>query len=184
MLKLFVYNNESSSVEIHEPDVLLIREFATLYNRDKTELKTRAMREFKFIYLEIDWISPYAQFLPKERMIEARQDAELSKEEFDDPDFRAACRKYRAIQSESIIGSFLEESRNVLRKLKEKYKNMQLEERNDSGAYITSSLNLLKELQSIETTVDSLKKLEASYYKEQQDVNKLRGSGEPGLFDY
>jgi len=46
----------------------------------------------------LDWQSIIADYLEADRNQEALKDSGLTKEEFDDPDFRAACRKYREIQ--------------------------------------------------------------------------------------
>lgn len=62
MLKLFSYDNTKKEVVINEADVLLIKEFADLWtndrnitNKDKTgKDKTKAYREFTYIYCAID----------------------------------------------------------------------------------------------------------------------------------
>ena len=75
MINLFVYDNVSKQVVINEPDVLLIKEFSDLWTNDrnktlndkKGEKKTRAFRELTYIYLAIDWRSPYNQYTSQER---------------------------------------------------------------------------------------------------------------------
>ena len=62
---MFVFNNKQ--LEINEPEILLVKEFKALLNRDKN----RVMRELAYIYLAIDWKSPYNQYTEQERHEEA-----------------------------------------------------------------------------------------------------------------
>jgi len=67
MLKLFMYDNDTNRVVVNEPDILLIKEFAELWNNDRNKnsedktgtKKQRAYKELQYIYLAIDWRSPY-----------------------------------------------------------------------------------------------------------------------------
>ena len=61
-MKFFVYDHVNEDIVINEESVLLIREFAALYDlkrnittSDKTGKKrTRAFKEFKFLFLFFD----------------------------------------------------------------------------------------------------------------------------------
>jgi hypothetical protein len=68
-----------------------------LIQRDKSVDKERVTRELSYIYLAIDWKGPYSQYSEHERHDEAISDSGLSESEFNDPLFREACRKYRAL---------------------------------------------------------------------------------------
>ena len=97
-MNVFMYNNLTKVLELNEPEILLIKEFNDLYKRDKSKSKDRAWAEFTYIYLAIDWKSPYNQYTEQEKHEEALNDSGLTEEKFNDPIFRAACRKYRALQ--------------------------------------------------------------------------------------
>ena len=73
------------------------------------------MRELTYIYLAIDWSSPYRDYSEQERHEEALSDAALSQEEFDDPIFRAACRKYQALQDSNKSIKLLSAAKNCSR---------------------------------------------------------------------
>ena len=53
--------------------------------------------EFKYIFLMLDFKSPYLEYIEQERHEQAMKDSELTDKEWEDPDFRAACRKYMEI---------------------------------------------------------------------------------------
>ena len=69
-MKVFVYNNASGELELNEPEILLVREFEGLWEKGRNKCKEdptgtrrlRAFREFKYIFLMLDWLSPYSQF--------------------------------------------------------------------------------------------------------------------------
>ena len=94
-MNVFNYDNVNNRLEINEPEILLIREFKALYDRDKTKTKTRLWKELTYIWLAIDWKSLYSQYTEQERHQEAISDSGISEEEFNDPIFREAGRKYR-----------------------------------------------------------------------------------------
>jgi hypothetical protein len=68
-----------------------------LLDRDKSKHKDRVTRELTYIYLALDWKSPYSQYSEYERHQESLIDASITEEEFNDPIFREACRKYRSL---------------------------------------------------------------------------------------
>ena len=97
-MNVFTYDNGNNRLEINEPEILLIKEFKALSDRDKTKNKSRLWRELTYIYLAIDWKSLYNQYTEQERHQEALSDSGITEEEFNDPIFREACRKYKALQ--------------------------------------------------------------------------------------
>jgi hypothetical protein len=58
----------------------------------------RAFREFTYIWLALDWKSLYSDYDEQERHKLSLEDAGITEEEWNNPEFRAACRKYRDIQ--------------------------------------------------------------------------------------
>lgn len=97
-MNVFMYDNVNNRLELNEPEILLIREFKALYNRDKSKNKARLWKELTYIYLAIDWKSLYSQYSEQERHTEALSDSGITETEFNDPIFREACRKYKSLQ--------------------------------------------------------------------------------------
>lgn len=191
MLKLFLYDNEQQQVRMNEPDILLIKEFEELWNNDRNktkedktgQMKTRAYRELKYIYLAIDWRSPYNQYMAQEKHELALIDADLTQEEFDDPTFRAACRKYKELQETSIVGSLLQAQYNTIYKMKIYYDNIDLEEKKEDGTRINKTKDILAEMASTAKALEGLKALEEMWRKEQEQESSIRGDLEPGFMD-
>ena len=69
-MTIFLYDNVNHELRLNEPEILLIKEFSELWTNDrnitkedpKGTKKTRAFREFTYMYLMIDWQSQYSHF--------------------------------------------------------------------------------------------------------------------------
>jgi hypothetical protein len=62
-LNVFDYDERRGTAILNSADLAIIDEFKKLLDRDLD----RATREFTYIYLAIDWKSPYAGFSELER---------------------------------------------------------------------------------------------------------------------
>lgn len=175
---------------MNEPDILLIREFAALFDEERNKskkkgvtAKDRAFRELKYIYLAIDWRSPYNQYMAQEKHENALLDAKLTQAEFDDPIFRAACRKYKELQETSIVGALLQAQYNTIYKMKVYYDNLDLEETKADGSRVNKTKDVLSEMAQTAKALEGLKQLEQMWQKEQEEASRVRGDDEPGFME-
>jgi len=76
MTDFFEYDN--GVLELTDCNILLLREFKALMDRDKTKGKTKLMKELTYIYLAISWKSPYNNYSEQERHEEALNDSGLT----------------------------------------------------------------------------------------------------------
>lgn len=186
-----MYDNDANRVVVNEPDILLIKEFAELWNNDRnknSEDKTgnkrlRAFKELQYIYLAIDWRSPYNQYTNQEKHEQALIDSGLSEAQFNDEIFRAACRKYQELQEKSIIGSLLQSQYNTIQKMKIHYDNLNLEQTDSEGRPIYKPKDILAEIAATAKAIDGIRALEEQWKKEQEVEASLRGDAEAGFLD-
>jgi hypothetical protein len=69
-MKFFLFNNATNEIIVNEPEILLVKEFAALWDKDRNKTskdkkgtkRTRAFRELTYIWLMCDWSSPYADY--------------------------------------------------------------------------------------------------------------------------
>ena len=191
MLHIFQYNNASGQVELEKGQILLIREFAALMDdkrnvctEDKTGKKhLRAYREFTYIYLAIDWESFYKDYTEQDRHQEALRDAHLTEEEWNDPTFRAACRKYKAMQETSKIGSLLQSQLSLIERMRIYYDTMDFDERDQNGKPIFKMKDIQGEVAAMAKTIEGIQALKELHKKEQEQETSLRGDHEAGMFD-
>ncbi len=192
MQDLFLYDNATGSLRINEYGILLIKEFKTLWDPERNKCKEdpkglkrlRAWKEFKYIWLMIDWKSPYQQYLEQERHLAALEDSGLTDDEWNDPDFRAACRKYQEIKDSSRILSLIKTAYRTLEKMRVSLDNIDFEERDNNLKPIFKPKDVLADIASIGTMADKLKELELSYKKDLlTTTSKNRGDVEEGFDD-
>lgn len=191
-MKFFLFDNSANDVQINTPEVLLIREFAALWepSRNKTKedpkgsKRTRAFREFTYIWLMCDWASPYSDYAEQERHEEAMKDAKLTEKEWTDPAFRAACRKYRELQNSSRSLKLIKAAQDVVDKITDYFETLDLQERDPvSGKPIFKTKDIMAELSNVADVIEQLKTLEVLYKREQEQENGLMGNVEIGAFD-
>ena len=189
MIKVFQYDNVTGKVELNTPEILLIREFAALIDikRNKCKedpegkYKLRAFREFTYIYLAIDWMSPYRDYYEQDRHQEALRDANITEEEFNNPEFRAACRKYRALQDETRSIKLLKAAQNVIDKFVDYFNNIDVEERDEqTGKPIYKTKDVMAEISSLHKVHEELVILESQVKKEISETSSIRAGAVDG----
>ena len=190
MLHIFQYNNDNGEVILEKGEILLIREFAALMENKRNickedstgEKHLRAYREFTYIWLAIDWESFYKDYSEQERHQEALKDANLSEEEWNDPVFRAACRKYRELQESIRSIRMLHSSQKIVDKFIDYFDAVDPQERDDqSGKPIWKVKDMQSELANLPKVLDELKEVEQRVKKEMEEQSQLRGGAVEGF---
>lgn len=191
MKDLFVFNSAENEVEVNSPDILLIKEFADLWDIDRNKskddptgkLRKRAFRELKYIYLMLNWKSPYADYAEMERHQECLKDAELTEKEWADPVFRAACRKYKELQDSSRFLRLIKSAQGTVDKISDYFDALDLFERKEDGTPIYKIKEIMNAMQDVAKTIEGLQTLEYMYKKEQEAESDVRGGAEIGFMD-
>jgi hypothetical protein len=114
----------------------------------------------------------------------ALEDAAMTEEEWNDPVFRAAVRKYMEIKNSSRILNLIKTAYRTLEKMRVSLDNIDLEERDANLKPIFKAKDVLADIASIGVMADKLKELELNYKKDQmQSGPKNRGDVAPGFRD-
>ena len=191
-MKFFIYDNVNEEIMLNDESILLIREFAALLDesrnkesiKNKKHKRARAFKEFKFLYLFFDWSSPYFQYSEQDKFNEALADSGLSQEEYDDPGFREACRKYEELQNSSLDIRLLKAAMAAVETQIYYLEHVDLTERDlTTGKPIYKSKDLISEIKGSKEIISGLRELEIQVKKGSETENNLRGGAEPGLFD-
>lgn len=190
---LFIYNQSENRIEINEPVVLMIKEFRDLFEPSRNKCKEdrtgkkglRGFKELIYIYLMINWKSPYADDPDQDRHKYCLQDAELTEQDFEDPVFRAACRKYDELQNSSRSLRLIKAAQGIVDKVTVYFDTLDLDERNPvTQAPIFKTKDVLAEMQNVDKVLDALKNLEDKYKKEiEGDKADIRGDAIPGIIE-
>lgn len=188
MQDIFLYNNSTGSLELNTHEILLVKEFEALWDIDRNKCEAdptgkkrlRVWKEFKYIWLFVDWKSPYQQYLEMEKHNAAMEDSGLTNEEWQDPVFRAAVRKYIEIKDSSRILSLIKTAHRTLEKMRVFLDNIDLDERDPmTNKPIWKGKDILDNIGSIGIMADRLHDLEEKYKKDLLENSKsLRGDRE------
>lgn len=187
--KIFVYDNVSNRLELNTPEILLVKEFSALMDPERNKCKEdpkghfgiRAFREFTYIWLAISWESVYSEYDEQERHREALKDAQMTEEEFNDPTFRAACRKYREIQESNLSIKMLRAAQETVNKFIEYFDRVDPLERDElTNKPLYKVKDIMAELSQLGKVHDELKDLESRVKKETAEQSTIRGGAVEG----
>lgn len=189
---MFTYNQQQGIVEINE-EVLLIKAFKDLADIDRNKCKEdptgkrllRFFRELSYIYLMISWKSPYSDMSEQDRHKEVMHDVGLTQEEFDDPKFRAACKKYRELQESSLVVKLYLAAKNTISRFIDYFDSVDPQERDTlTGKPIYKVKDIMSEIGNLSEMLDNYKALELQVKKEQQGGKEdIMGDARSGTFD-
>lgn len=189
MLHIFEYDNASGLVTINKPEILLIEEFAQLMDdkrnicaEDKTgKLHLRAYKEFTYIWLAIDWQSFYCNDAEQTRHMQALKDSGLTEDEFNNPEFRAACRKYKQIQESNLAIKTLAAAKVTINKFIDYFQSVNPQEIDENtGKPVYKVKDIIQEITNMSKVLDELKVLENHAKKEMQEQSSIRAGASEG----
>lgn len=188
MQTIFQYNNANGLVELALPEILLVDEFAALVKADrnkckedpKGDKKLRAFKEFTYIWLAIDWRSVYADFSEQERHQAAIADSGLTEEQYNDPLFRAACRKYKELRDSNRSVRALKSAQTIIDKSIDYFHNIDLEERDDQGKPVWKVKDVQAEVANLDKLLDALRALEMKVKKDIAEASAVRAGAVEG----
>lgn len=189
MLHIFEYDNASGLVTINRPEILLIEEFAELMKdkrnicaEDKSGKKhLLAFKEFTYIWLAIDWESFYNNDPEQIRHSQALKDSGLTEEQFNNPEFRAACRKYKAIQNSNLAIRTLAAAKVTINKFIDYFQSVNPQEIDENtGKPIYKVKDIISEITTMSKVLDELKILEGQAKREMQEQSSIRAGATEG----
>lgn len=187
---IFQYDNMRNRVELNMPEILLVKEFSELVKCERNICKEdpkgvhclRAFREFTYIWLAIDWKSPYSDYSEQERHREALNDSGITEEEFNNPEFRAACRKYRQLQESNRSIKMLQAAQNTVDNFIDYFNTVvDLSERDANGKPVFKTKDIISEISSLSKVHEELKILEGQVKKEMTETTSIRGGATDGF---
>lgn len=188
-MNIWDYNQKTGRAQLVTADLVLIDEFKKLLEPSRNKCKEdssglehlRADREFTYIYLAIDWKSPYANYSNQEKHEAALKDAHITEEEWNNPEFRAACRKYVAIQDSNRYVRLLQAAQEVTDKIIDYFHNVDLQEQDEQGKYLVKVKDVQSAMKEAADQIETLKQIESLVKKEITEQSQIRGGAVEGF---
>ena len=188
-MNIWDYNQKTGRACLVTADLVLIDEFKKLLEPSRNKCKEdssglehlRADREFTYIYLAIDWKSPYANYSNQEKHEAALKDAHITEEEWNNPEFRAACRKYVALQDSNRYVRLLQAAQEVTDKIIDYFHNVDLQEQDEQGKYLVKVKDVQAAMKEASYQIETLKQIESLVKKEVMEQSQIRGGAVEGF---
>lgn len=191
-MKYFTVDKSTGSLDIKDSRILLIKEFKALLEngRNKTEtdktgeIKERAQKEFTFMFLYLDWESPYFKYSEEDRQQAAFDDSELTEEQMTDSLFIEACQKYNELQDKiqelRLLKGCLLTIENIIYYLE----HVDVNERNpNDGKPIYKTKDVIMEIKNARELIKTVRDLEKEVKEGASDESSVRGNLELGYYD-
>ena len=188
-MNIWDYNQKTGRACLVTADLVLIDEFKKLLEPSRNKCKEdpsglehiRADREFTYIYLAIDWKSPYANYSNQEKHEAALKDAHITEEEWNNPEFRAACRKYVQLQDSNRYVRLLQSAQLVTDKIIDYFNNVDLQEQDEQGKYLIKVKDVQAAMKEAADQIETLKQIESLVKKEVMEQSQIRGGAVEGF---
>lgn len=181
-----LFNMDTDSFELDfDPEVVTIKEFNKIINRDKSKGKAVAIAELSYIWFFCDYKSDFVQIIDEEdRAAEIISSLNaLSSGWKPDAAVRAGIDKYRKL-STTITSRMLEDARSIIDNMSTWAKNAALnldEMVNDRPKYDISKIQaFIRDLPKMQDTLNSL---EDKVLREKDSSDSHRGSQEKSIFE-
>lgn len=190
MIDLFKWDDVTRQIRLDDGEILLVKEFAELMKPERNitksdptgSYKDRAFREFTYMYQMLNFKSAYADYTEQERHKAALEDSYLTDEEYNDLEFRTACRKYKTLQESSKSLKLIKSAMGMVDKLIVYFDNVDLNERDlITGKPIYKTKDVMGEMASVDKVLEGLKALEFQYKKETEAPKAFRAGAREGF---
>lgn len=188
-MNFFNYDEVNNTLRIDEPTIFLVKEFKALLddkrnkcNEDKTGKKhLRAFKELTYIFLMLDFKSPYFRYLEKDKHEAALADSGLTPDDLKDSEFVNAFYKYQEIQDADEILLLIKTAQRTLYKTRVFLDNIDYSEVDDMGKPIYKPKDVMADINSISAIRKNLIALEEEHKSSLGQSSNVRGGVELGF---
>lgn len=188
-MNFFNYDETNNTLRIDEPSIFLVKEFKALLddkrnkcNEDKTGKRhLLAFKELTYIFLMLDFKSPYFRYLEKDKHEAALADSELTFEDLKNSEFVNAFNKYQEIQDQDEILLLIKTAQRTLYKTRVFLDNIDYSEVDDMGRPIYKPKDVMADIDSISKMRKNLLSLEEEHKSSLGQTSNVRGGVELGF---
>lgn len=178
-MRLLTYEGYNLTID---PMILTLKPFKTIWVRDKSEKKDRAIQEIAYIYFMEDPRSDYLYITDREERAHAIKEGEGIKESWiPDKIVKEAMVLYASFKTPAAL--LLEDTRVAVDKLRQLLRNINLDEVDDKGRPIYTLNTITSTIKQIPTLVKDLDEAERALAKEMTQSDKVRGASEKAIYE-
>lgn len=179
MMKLLKYEGYKITIE---PEILALKPFKKIWDRDKSENKEKAISEISFIYFFCDPRSDYQYLVDEKERTEAIKEGEgMSSKWEPDKVVKEAMSFYTSFKPTAAL--LLEDTRFAVDKLRKLLREIDLSQVDDKGKPVYTLNTITATIKQIPSLVKDLDEAEKTLASEMKNTGKMRGQGEKTLFE-
>jgi len=180
-MKLFDLKNYSLTIS---EEAYALKAFKTLWERDKTATKTKAIGELSYVFHMEDFRSDYSDILDEsERSSEVLSQLSLPKDWKEDQKVRDARRYYEERSNELISLQFLRDAKFAVNKIREFFREVDLLATDPRGKPIHDVAKLERVLSNSASILKNLKELEEEVKRDIDSISNVRGGKIKNIFE-
>jgi hypothetical protein len=163
--------------------VATVKEFKRLVTRDKDRFKKLAFKELAYVYLTIDYRSPFFNEKEDRRIPLIKKELGLPDDWEPDEAVKEAIARYELLMETPII-RLLKKARLTIEKMEEYFDQVDFTERNDkTNALVFTPKEVLNAIAEIGDAHQGLDKLEDMIKKDRASKQRVQGGGTIGAFE-
>lgn len=164
------------------PTTLWVPEFRTLWDRDKSKQKEKAVSEISYVVFLYDFRSPYTAYPTSERELRIKKDCFKDEEWQPDEAVKAAVIKYRELQT-SPISRLLQAAMDTCDKMTDYFNGIDFKKVDHNGKPIYTLKEVSSVMKDIGDIVSSLESLKDKVEREHMERGSIRGGSGIGMFE-
>lgn len=178
-MKLFKYEGFRVTVE---PEVLLLKPFKKIWDRDRSENKNKALSELAFIYFYCDPRSDFMFIIDEEdRLAEIKKQEGFKESWTPDKLVMEAMDLYRKL-TVTVSSGLLEDARFGVLKIREALRTISFDNVDEEKVprAIKDAVSALKEIPDL---IKSIQEAEKAMNSEINENTRMRGQGQKTIFE-
>ena len=164
-----------------EPEILALKVFKKLHQRDKTKDKNKFIQELAFIYFFVDPRSDYQIYTDEEERIKEIAEGEGLSNFKIDKDLQSAIDYYKSFNPTSAL--LLEDTRVAVDKLRVMLRDINLEDKDEKGKPIYTLNTIVATIKQVPSLVKDLDEAERAITKEIVQNDRVRGAAEKAMYE-
>jgi Xaa-Pro aminopeptidase len=164
------------------PTILWVQECRTLWDRDKSKHKEKAVNEISYVVFLHDFRCPYLAYPTNERETRIKKDYFKSADWQPDDAIKAAITKYKELQT-SPISRLLQSAMDTCDKMTDYFNGVDFKKVDHNGKPIYTLKEVSSVMKDIGDIVSSLESLKDKVEREHMERGSIRGGSGIGMFE-
>lgn len=165
------------------PECLAIKEFHDLYANDRSESKSKFIRQMSFVWLFSDFASPYVKqgLSDEDKWDIISKDLSMNRVE-DKKMISSAIKRYKELNSTETL-RLLEAAQSAINSIINYFNELDMSEKNEKGLLLNNISQVMTSLKGIGQVNKDIKKLKEEVLAEMNQSGRIKGGEQKGLFE-